>query len=53
MKIQKIYKELEDFLSSDHPLRHRDIEIWTLKDWQVLSEITQELVRQEQQKRIS
>lgn len=46
MKITEIYKELDEFLTQDHPLKNRDIEEWTLKDWLILSEITQELARQ-------
>ena len=45
MKITEIYKELDECLDKTHPLRHRDIETWTLGDWNALSELTQELVR--------
>ena len=45
MKITEIYKELDEFLSENHYLKHKDIEEFDMSDWNLLSQLTMSLVR--------
>ncbi len=48
MKINEIYKELDEFLSDNHYLKHKDLATWDMQDWMLLSQLTQSLVAKKQ-----